>query len=302
MANELVIRHGVKLDGNITPSSGEPLLGRDSSTGVVTLENGISEQVFLEDVTFILSSGKSFGKYTNGQTAPWEGLTVIQALVDAATEYIAPTFGSFSVSGQATTVEVGTTLSGSKTFTWSITENSGDVNTIDIVDLTAGTTIADDTPNDGSQSVTITTLQLNSNGATQQWRGVGLDDNNSNTFNSNTFTVTSRYYRFFGPTDAEPTNSSEVRALPSSAFQTGTGTFTFETGDEKTIFVIALPPGFTLSSVVDLDALNANITGEFESSTISVSDAGSTSRTYNLYVMEVVVPYSTSHTFQVTVV
>lgn len=222
---------------------------------------------------------------------------ILQAIV---APYVSPVFGSFSVSGQASTVEVGTTLSGSKTFTWSITENSGDVDVIDIYDITAGSTLVSGTANDGSHSATITTNQLNSNGATQQWRGVGYDANNSNaTFNSSTFTVTARFYRFYGPASSDPDDSESVRALSGSAFQTGAGTFDMETGTTQTNFYVAMPPGWVVSSAIDVDALSAPITFSLVGN-VTVNDAGSTGRTYKLYKATVGIPYSESHTYRIT--
>lgn len=262
----------------------------------------IEEAVFPADVTMVLSSGKTLGKYRNGETAPWAGLTAVQALQDAAIEYIPPVFTSFSVSGQATTVEIGTTLSGSKTFTWSITDNSGEVNDIDIFDITDNSTLIAGTPNDGTQSVSINTIQLNSNGATQQWRAIAHDSITGNNINSSTFTVTARYYRYFGPSAVEPVDSASVKSLPSSAFQTGTGNFTLNTGTTETNFYVALPPGYSISQVIDLDALNANITAQYVNlGTITVLDAGSTGRSYTLYGMTVGVPYSSNHRHQITI-
>jgi hypothetical protein len=215
--------------------------------------------------------------------------------------YVNPVFTSFSVSGQATTVEVGTTLSGSKTFIWSVTANSGIVPTIDLYNATTSATLLAGIPNLGSQSTTITTVQLNSNGATQQWRGIGNNISPVSTFNSSTFTVTGRFYRFYGPTASSPANSAAVRALASSAFHTGATSFTFNTGTVETKFVIALPPSVTISSVIDTSALNADITSQFVlTGTVNVLDAGSTNRAYNIYEMNVGVPYGTSHAFTVT--
>jgi hypothetical protein len=209
---------------------------------------------------------------------------------------VAPSFGSFSISGQSTTIEVGTTLSGSKTFTWSIDEGTGTVSTIDIYDVTAGATLLAGTANDGTQAVTITSVQLNSNGAVQQWKGIANNTDPVETVDSSNFTVTGRYYRFYGPASAEPSNSTEVRALASSAFHTGSTTFTLNTGTTEINFYVALPPSVTITSVTDLDALNADLTAEYVLiGTIGVLDAGSTSRSYNLYGMTQAIPYSTSH-------
>lgn len=229
------------------------------------------------------------------------GRSLMSILEEILVDYIEPTFSAFSVTGQSTTVEVGTTLSGSKTFTWTIAVGSGTVPTIDIYDITAVSTLVAGTTNDGTQAQTVTTLQLNSNGATQQWRGIGNNTDPAGTFNSSTFTVTGRYYRFFGPTASSPTNSATVRALPSSAFQTGTPTFTLSTGTTETKFVVALPPSVTITSVIDLSALSADITSEYIlTGTISVLDAGGTSRTYNIYEMNLGAPYATSHSHSIT--
>jgi hypothetical protein len=222
-------------------------------------------------------------------------------LDDMLYPYVSPVFTSFSVSGQATTIEVGTTLSGSKTFTWGITVNSGVVSTIDLYDITGVATLLAGTSNDGTQAQTVTTIQLNSNGATQQWRGIGNNTSPVSTFNSSTFTVTGRYYRFYAPSSASPANSADVRALATSAFHTGATSFTFNTGTVETKFVIALPPSVTISTVIDTSALNAVITSEWIlTGTVNVLDAGSTNRAYNIYEMNVGVPYGTSHAFTVT--
>lgn len=264
--------------------------------------SSIEEATFQEDVTMVLGGGKTFGKYSNGQTAPWTGLTAIEAIIDAAIEYIPPVFTSFSVSGQPTTVEVGTTLTGSRVFTWGITQNSGQVDTIDIYDITLGANLVTNTPNDGSQTVNLTNKQLNTNGATQQWRAIAHDSNMGSDINSSTFTVTARYYRYFGPSAIQPVDSASTKALPSSAFQTGTGNFILNTGTTQVNFYVALPPGYSISQVIDLDALNANITAQYVNlGTITVLDAGGTGRSYTLYGMTVGVPYSSNHRHEILV-
>lgn len=227
--------------------------------------------------------------------------TIEEILEQLLTPYVNPVFTSFSVSGQATTVEVGTTLSGSKTFTWSIAVNSGVVPTIDLYDNTAASTLLAGTANDGTQAQTVTTIQLNSNAATQSWRGIGNNTSPPGTFNSSNFVVTARFYRFFGPTASSPANSAEVRALPISVFHTGASVFNLDTGNTLTKFVVALPPGVTISQVIDLDALNANITSEYIlTGTVNVLDAGSTNRSYNIYEMNIGAAYSTNHRHQIT--
>ena len=117
-------------------------------------------------------------------------------------------------------------------------------------------------------------------------------------------TLTGQYLRFYGPASATPTTSGQVRALPSSAFQTSNvNVFSLNTGAALTKFVVALPPSRTISNVIDIDALNANITSQYVlQGTINVNDGGGTGsvQVYNLYEMNVGSPYATSHNHQIT--
>ena len=89
--------------------------------------------------------------------------------------------------------------------------------------------------------------------------------------------------------------------MASSTFHTGATTFTFNTGTVQTKFVVALPPSVTISGVIDTSALNVDITDEWIlTGTLNVLDAGSTNRSYNIYEMNVGVPYATSHAFSIT--
>jgi hypothetical protein len=262
----------------------------------------IPTETFASNVTFVLNSGDSFGKYRNGETASWTGLTAVEAILDAAIDYINPTFtAGISVSGQATTVETGTTLSGAKTFTWTIAANSGVVPTIDIYDVTAGATLLAGTLNDGSQSQTITTIQLNSNGATQVWRGIGNNTSPVSTFNSSNFTVTARYYRWWAPVSATPANSAAVRALSGQAFNTSGNSFTLATGTTLIKFSVNLPPGVTIVSAIDTTNFDVDLTANFVLlGTVNVTDAGGTTRAYNQYEYNVAVPYSSSADIVIT--
>lgn len=256
--------------------------------------------VFTNDIPVILSGSKTLGKYVNGQTIPAVGKTPQQVWNDVAAEYLNPAFSSFQVSGQPQTVEVGTTLSGSKTFTWGVNPGSGVVPTIDIIDASTASVLLAGTPNDGSQAQVITTRQLNSNGAVQGWYGRGNNTSPAGTFNSGVFNVVSRFILFQGPVAAIPADSAAVRAMPSSQFYQGASTLILNTGTTLKDFAIALPPGVTISLVMDQN-VNANLTAQYVLvGTRAVIDAGGTARTYNLYVMSQAVPYSDNHLHAIT--
>jgi hypothetical protein len=75
------------------------------------------------------------------------------------------------------------------------------------------------------------------------------------------------------------------------------------TGSALIKFVFALPPSRTISNVIDIDALNANITSQYVlQGTINVQDGGVSGsvQTYNLYEMNVGSPYAASHAHQIT--
>jgi len=262
-----------------------------------------SDGTFSSNIVVSLTGGKTLGRYTNGQTIPSAGLTPEQVMNLIAREYIFPVFTSFAISGQATSVEVGTTLTTPATFTWGIQVNSGIVLSIDIKDITGATTLVAGTANDGVQSgVSLGTVTLNSNGANRVYRGTLIDTGTTpGNIDSSNFTVTAFFRRFWGATATSPTTSANVRALPSNAFQTAGNTFDLTTGTSLTRFSVCLPPSVTITSVIDVGNLNLNITSQYVLiGTISVLDAGGTSRLYNKYEMVIASPYTTSTTHRIT--
>jgi hypothetical protein len=224
-------------------------------------------------------------------------------LYNAVFPYVNPVYTSFSITGLSQTGEVGITLSGAKTYTWGIALNSGTVSTIDIYDNTASATLLAGTANDGTQAQTITTIQLNSPGATQSWKGIGYNSSPAGTFNSANFVVTAKYKYFADAVSSSLTNSASVRALTVTGFENigGQFNFTLNSGTSLHKFVLALSPGSTLVSVIDIDALNADITSAFiAQSNINVLDAGSTNRSYLIWEYNTSSPYASNHRLLVT--
>ncbi len=252
------------------------------------------DQIILDSVV----STVNIGGITIGYDT--DGKSLKEFVEDLIAPYIDPAFTSFGITGQALTVEVGTTISGNKTVTWAIAIGSGTVATIDIMDDTSETVILANTPNDGSQVVNFPAVQLNADGAQRAYKGKLHDTDVVQDIDSNPVTITARYLRFYGPASSEPSNSAQVRALPSSAFQTANAnTFTLNTGTVEKDFYVALAPGRTIATAIDLSALNATVVFTLIG-TINVLDAGGTNRSYNLYGNSVAIPYSTNHQFQIT--
>lgn len=264
-----------------------------------------ASDVFEADFTVSLTGGKTFGKYTTGQTVPALGKTAAEVILDAAIEYLPPAFTSFTVATINSTEESGTTISGNKTFSWVFSNPSNITpSTVDIIDSTAAVNLATNISNTSPVILpigTITKVVTLAGSATQQWRASATNTQASE-FLSSLVTVTWRNKYFYGPNASTPVDSATARALPSNAYYTGGATFTLNTGDTLTDFFVCIPSTKSITSVIDLDALNANITANYvDLGNITVNDAGGNPFTYKLYRMTVGVPYSTNHRHSVTI-
>ena len=114
-------------------------------------------------------------------------------------------------------------------------------------------------------------------------------------------TVTFLYFIFYGPSSAAPTTSANVRALGNKSFTSSlSNPFNLLTGTTYNIFTVAMPATLSITSVVDLDALNADITASYILSTFNVQDAYGTNVSYKVYTMTNATPYGTSHRHQTT--
>ena len=72
--------------------------------------------------------------------------------------------------------------------------------------------------------------------------------------------------------------------------------FNLQTGTVERIFTAALPASLTITQVLDLDALNANITANYILSNFNVNNAAGTATSYNVYTMTNAIPYSAGGT------
>jgi hypothetical protein len=111
---------------------------------------------------------------------------------------------------------------------------------------------------------------------------------------------------FYGPSASAPTNSAGVRALGTKTLVSAGGTTVLDTGNTFINFTMALPTTVaatdTITSVIDLDALNADITTSYTSglSTFNVNDGGGTAVSYKVYTMTIASPYASSHRHSIT--
>lgn len=103
------------------------------------------------------------------------GMSAFEILQAALVSYQEPSFTSLSISGVSSPIEVGSTLSGAKTFSWGTTNPSNvETNSIEIEDVTGSSVLAIGLANDGSESVNIGTIDTSSAG-TQKFRITGTN-------------------------------------------------------------------------------------------------------------------------------
>jgi hypothetical protein len=123
------------------------------------------------------------------------------------------------------------------------------------------------------------------------------------TTTSSLVTVNFKYLIFYGSSSSAPSNSSSVRALPSSVFVDTPNPFVLSTGTTNRIFTAAMPATLTLNLAIDQTALNADITNNYVNglSTFNVNDYGGVAVSYKVYTMTNSIAYSDkSHNHQIT--
>ncbi len=195
------------------------------------------------------------------------GETLSQILQDILVSYQAPAFSSFAITGQGSPVEIGTSITGAKTFTWGTT-NSGNVNanTIEIDNVTASTVLVSGSANDGSESLNIGTITFN--GSPQVFRIKGT--NSQSTVFQRDLTIATLYPYFYGKVasgGAAPGANRPVanQALINSgtkvvADSTGTVTINFNSGSDDYIW-FAIPSVSASKNTWFVNSLNTGPIG-----------------------------------------
>lgn len=207
-----------------------------------------SSQVATEDIPVVLANGKSLGKYVSGQVVPGVGKSYMEILKDIAMEYVNPSFSLFTVEYLSATVEVGTILQGFKSFKWNIIQNSGEVTSVDIYDITANEVLAAGLLNDGQENITVNTISLDTTLKTQSWKAIGNNENGSNPVSS-VFTISTLFRRFHGTSDNADLATLDISALQNSELS-GTRLQTKVINGEGKYMVFAYPASFGVATFI----------------------------------------------------
>jgi len=195
--------------------------------------------------------------------------------------YEVPAFTAFTMSGstgtpQATTLEVGTTLVGeTKIFNWT-TSNSSNVsaNSIAILDVTGGVTIASGLNNTGTATGTVSAV-TKTIATSHVYRIAG--SNTRNFVFSRDFTVNWEWKMYWGTGSFASATETDIEGLISSSLVTDSiGTFNFGGGGYK---YIAYPTVFGLKSTFkDVDTgFNVDMQNP---TTVSITNTNSVTTNY----------------------
>lgn len=216
------------------------------------------------------------------------GLTIGEIIEKMIFTYLSPAFSSFSISGQPTTIEVGTSLSGSKTFTWS-TSNSSNVQpaSIQVRNVNSNALIATGLTNDGSDSINIGTIS-NTSPISQSFRAEGINTN-SIQFTSSNFTVNSIYPFFYGRSATIPIVNSSLLTGGTKVVASSTGTISIIFNADSEYIWFAHPASNTTKTVWFASALNTGGIGGVSNlfgspSTVSVTTMNWGGVSYKVYV------------------
>ena len=107
-------------------------------------------------------------------------------------------------------------------------------------------------------------------------------------------------YAYLGVGGTIPVSSDEGLALDATLINNGT--LFLETGTVENLFVVALPPTKTITSVIDLDAYNADITSQFIYQGVVAVVINGVAYNYGIWAYNPAVPYSgMSHTLKILV-
>lgn len=192
---------------------------------LINLRGADESNVYLgASPTNITVGGVPSGTALSGRT--WQ--SIIEELL---VEYLLPTFSAFSMSGEAVTVEVGTTISGSKTFLWTTT-NSGNVqtNSIAVRDETNATDLATGLANDGSEPIVVTSVQKLIP-ASHTWRIRGTNTQ-AGTFTRD-FIISWQWKKFHGTNASASLTEAQIEALTGALSSSFAGTYSFAAGNYK---------------------------------------------------------------------
>lgn len=182
-----------------------------------------SKQAFFEALT----AGSTVGGITQGTNLL--NMNLYEVFDMLLNPYQPPAFTSFAISGQSQTLEIGDSIaSGSKTFTWGISNSSNvTANTLSITGE-PGTIVSAGSITSPYSYILVSPITKTTVGSTSTFN-ISATNTNSNNFSSS-FTVTWRANLYVGKNTGTTINEAAAEALTSTLGGVPTGTKSFSAG------------------------------------------------------------------------
>lgn len=246
-----------------------------------------NEVRFEEDIVVKLSSGKTFGKYSNGDTIPSKGKTPLEVIKEALFELVSPNL-ILSTTNDLDSLEVGDNLPIHVVGNF-IQNDAGEINTISL--RQDGVEVSDSL----TASVGMT-IPLE---ATELVMILSYSEGNipADSITSNVLRIRGRYKNFVGSYSEDIRTSSQVRdnLIPHNDKNNYIDIFIEEGSNSQ---YVVLHPHCNLIRVEDKTLFNLDITSEYElQGEIILSDASGNPipDKYKIYRRTHTVPYSSTH-------
>jgi hypothetical protein len=267
----------------------KPVLGTAAAYDVPSTGNASSVQVVLGSDTRLTAATPQV--LTNASPTPttiggiaagttFASIPVETVLQNLLYPYQTPAFSSFSMSGQTTPLEVGSSVTGGlHTFTWGTTNPTNiNTNSISVIDVTNGNAVlASSLANTGSTSITLTSV-TKITATTHQWK-VQSTSTVAATLSS-TYTVTWQWKRFYGESTNTSLIASEVQALRIGGLSASfAGTYAFSAGGYKWLAYPSL-----LGTATSFKDQSTNLDVPFQTvQTLSITNINGITTTYNVH-------------------
>ena len=242
---------------------------------------------FVADLPVYLASGKSFGKYTNGQTVPAAGRTAIEVLTDVITEAISPTYTQPTITLNTPTAanyEIGSAINNTLTSTF-IQNNAGSL--ITTVYQKNGVNLGSNTDN-----IASLTSQVCYQAVVTHTQGACLNNNlgavdctgrvNAGSIASASICLTPLPNKYYGFAASNSPSDANLRAL-TNVLSSSLGTLSTTFGAQSSTFLVYAYP----ASFPDLTTFNINgfeSISSFTKTTRAVVNASGYSQSYKVYV------------------
>jgi hypothetical protein len=261
--------------------------------------------VIANDIEVRLFNNKTLGKYKDGDIIPSAGKGVEEVLNDIAYEYNTPVFEYFQTNYQL--VEVGTTFS-SMSFYWSLLNNDGLVDTIDIYDNNYDQLLITAPILDYYVDIPYNRV-FTYEGDTQSFKGIANNTNPTSSVPSEDNIIRSNYYLAYGGIYATPSDPNDGSANRDYIFNDVKNKMLIETPVDNSsefqfkiemdmfyfsMFTIMIPKYSNYSYHIKVwdDINGVDLTSYYINDSIIVKDAGGNDIVYDQYVYSIGIAYN----------